>query len=262
MEVKLENVFQIANTEVEDTLKWAKEDANLNIGRLRELLVYAGKRCDIYLVMSKRYEEYISDQKRQIENSIGYTDILQRWLEILEVGKKANDLIGYLTLLQMDAITSLINILEAKTDTERLVVCKHAYTIIYDVHDKGLFGVVSKEMRNMPEEVLESKYRDVLWKEIKGVMKLMMGKQEVVKVRNSIDAHKSASFTEQIEAYKQCGFGKSCANMYALIKIIDILQETMDLVKRNIEVQEEKLFAETKESEKMFKELLMELEGK
>lgn len=262
MTLKLENIFEIANSNVEYTLNWAKDTANLSIEQLRKSLVSAGKRCDVYLAMSRRYEEYITEQEQQINKRTGEVEMFLRWLKLMETGKKANDLIGYLTLLQMDAMISLLNMLEAKTDTERLMVCKHAYTILHDAQEKGLFKVVSKEMNSMPNEMLDSEYRIALWKEIKSVIRMMIPRYEVERVRNNIDAHKSASFTEQIDVYKQCDFGKSFANMFALMKIVDILHEAMDIIINNIEMLNEHLSDEAKTRTKRYEELIEEIEGK
>lgn len=51
----------------------------------------------------------------------------------------------------MDAMASLNSMIEAKSDMVHLVACKHAYTIQYKAKVKGLFKVVSKQLRDIPE---------------------------------------------------------------------------------------------------------------
>lgn len=179
---------------------------------------------------------------------------------MLEIGERTNNLSGYLALLQMDAMMSLINMLEAKSDVERLLTCKHAYTIIHDAKIKGLFRVVSREMRALPEEVLPKERRDELWRGIKSVNRMLISEEEAEMVRDNVDAHKSSSFTEQIAAYRQCGFRKGVASMFALMKIAWIIQETIGEVQENLRELEGQFYDLVRERNKRWKELKKQLE--
>ena len=260
-EFELDKIFRIENPDVEETMQWAKNSAHINVEHLRSCLVAGGKYCNICLSLSDYYEQNLAECRQLIEEGKGDTIIYEKRLPLLEIGERTNNLSGYLALLQMDAMMSLINMLEAKSDVERILICKHSYTIIHDAKIKGLFSVVSKEMRELPEEVLPKDRRDELWRGIKSINRLLLSEDEAERVRDNVDAHKSSSFKEQIVAYKQCEFGKSVANMFALMKIAWIIQETMSVVQQNLIVMEKKYVDMVQDRMKMWEDLRKEIEN-
>lgn len=260
--VEFEKIFKIDNPTVEETQHWAKDIAQIDIEHLRSCLVAGSELCDFCLSLSAYYEKNLAECRKLIEEGKGDPVINEKRLPLLEIGERTNNLSGYLILLQMDATMSLIDMLEAKSDVERLLVCKHAYTIIHDARIKGLFRVVSKEMRLLPEDVLPIERRDELWKGISSVKSFLISEKEAELVRNRIDAHKSSSFTEQMAAYKCCEYGKCVASMFALMKIAWIIQETMIAVQKNLNVMENDFIEMARERIKRWEELKKELEEK
>lgn len=259
-EFEFEKIFKIENPNVEETQHWAKDIAQIDIEHLRSCLDAGSELCDFCLSLSAYYEKNLAECRKLIEEGKGDPVINEERLPLLEIGERTNNLSGYLALLQMDAMMSLINMLEAKSDVERLLTCKHAYTIIHDAKIKGLFRVVSREMRALPEEVLPKERRGELWRGIKSVNHVLLSEEEAGMVRNNVDAHKSSSFTEQIAAYKQCEFGKSVASMFALMKIAWIIQETIGEVQENLRELEGQFYDLVRERNKRWKELKKQLE--
>ena len=119
------NVFQIVGSSVEDILQWAKDVAGLDANHLLSCMVSCGKLCELCLSLSEYYEQNLSNVRKMIDGGEGDPVVNQKRLSLLEIGERTNNLVGYLTLLQMDAMMSLINMMEAQSDVERLVVCKH-----------------------------------------------------------------------------------------------------------------------------------------
>lgn len=260
-ELQMNNdVFHIDSVIVEGTLQWATDVAGMDACHLRSCLVACGEFCELSLSLSEYYKQNIFDTRKLIEEEKCDPVVNQKRLSLLEIGERTNNLVGYLTLLQMDAMLSLINMMEAESDVERLVVCKHAYTIIHDARIKGLFRVISKEMNGLPEEVLPAAERKGLWSDIKGVAHNMISEEEAEQVRNSIDAHKEASFTKQIAAYGICDFGRRFASMYALTEIVWILQQAMSIVRNNIGKLEDVFIGEVRNRIEKWDALLKELE--
>lgn len=255
------SVFQIEGSSVEETLQWAKDVAKLDIDHLRSCLIRCGEFCELCLSLAEYYEQNLSDTHKLIEEGKGDPVVNEKRLTLLEIGDRTNNLVGYLTLLQMDAMLSLIHMMEAKSDAERLVTCKHAYTIIHDARIKGIFNVISREMGNLPEEVLSGHERKGLWKEIKEVVRNMISEEEAEKVRNTIDAHKEASFSRQIAAYRICDFTRCFASLYALTELSWILQQAMSIVRRNIDKLENVFVEEVKDRIAKWDSLLKEFEN-
>ncbi len=255
-------VFSIEEETMDEILHWVTDVAGIDVEHLRSCLVAGSGLCDLCLSLSAYYKENLDECRRLIEDGKGDPIINEKRLSLLEIGERSNNLSGYLALLQMDAMMSLINMLEAKSDVERLLICKHAYTIIYDAKIKGLFRVVSKEMRELPESVLPTERREELWRGISKINRMLLSEEETERVRNNIDAHKSSSFTEQIAAYKQCHFGKCVASMFALIKIAWFIQETLVVVQQNLNVLEKQFEDLVRERIKKMEELRTVLEAK
>lgn len=261
-EFEFEKIFKIENPNVEETQHWAKDIAQIDIEHLRSCLDAGSELCDFCLSLSAYYEKNLAECRKLIEDEKGDPVINEKRLPLLEIGERTNNLSGYLALLQMDAMMSLINMLEAKSDVERLLTCKHAYTIIHDAKIKGLFKVVSREMRELPEEVLPKERRDELWHGIKSVNRMLISEEEAEMVRDNVDAHKSSSFTEQIAAYRQCEFRKGVASMFALMKIAWIIQETLSTVQENLNVMEQDFIEMVRERIRRWEELRKQLEEK
>lgn len=243
-------MFAIEESAVRQTMHWAKDVAELDVDHLRSSLTAGRKLCELCYSLSKYYEESIPDCRHQLLEGNGDPVINEKRLPLLEIGERVNNLVGYLTLLQMDAMASLINMMEAKSDEERLLACKHAYTILHEARAKGLSRVISKQMRELPEELLPCEDRDSLLKRIREIKRFMISDEEAERVRNKIDAHKSDSFSEQIEAYESCDFGRCFASMYGLTQLTYILQEAMGIVRQNLGILEESFFAEVEERRK------------
>ena len=142
--IEKEKIFKIDNQTVEETQHWAIDVAQIDIDHLRSCIVAGGELCDYCLSLSAYYEKNLAECRILIKEGKGDPIINERRLLLLEIGERTNNLSGYLALLQMDAMMSLVNMLEAKSDVERLLTCKHAYTIIHDAKIKGLFKVVSR----------------------------------------------------------------------------------------------------------------------
>ena len=240
---------------VRQTMQWAKDVAGLDVEHLRSSLAAGRELCELCYSLSQYYVESILDCRKQLVEGMGDPVINEKRLPLLEIGEKTNNLVGYLTLLQMDATASLINMMEARSDVERLLACKHAYTILHEARAKGLSRVISKQMRELPEEVLPSEDRDGLLKGIREVKRFMISDEDAERVRNKIDAHKSDSFSEQIAAYDSCDVGRCFASMFGLTKLAYIFQEAMSIVRRNLGELEKSFFAEVEERKKKWEEL-------
>lgn len=248
-------MFVIEESVVRQTLQWAKDTAGLDVEHLRSSLAAGRELCELCYSLSKYYEDSIPDCRQQLIEGKGDPVINEKRLPLLEIGEKTNNLVGYLTLLQMDAVVSLINMMEAKSDEERLLVCKHAYTILYEARVKGLSRVITKQMRELPEEVLPSEDLDSLLIGMREIKRFMVSESEAENVRNTIDAHKSGTFSEQLLAYESCDFRKCFASMYGLTRLAYILQEAMGIVRRNLGELEKSFFAEVEERKKKWEEL-------
>ena len=255
-EFEFEKIFKIENPTVEETQHWAKDIAQIDIEHLRSCLVAGSELCDFCLSLSAYYEKNLAECRKLIEEGKGDPVINEKRLPLLEIGERTNNLSGYLVLLQMDAMMSLINMLEAKSDVERLLTCKHAYTIIHDAKIKGLFRVVSREMSEL--SVLFVKDYAGAKAALKDFFK--RSEEEAEMVRDNVDAHKSSSFTEQIAAYKQCEYGKGVVSMFALMKIAWIIQETIGEVQENLRELEGQFYDLVRERNKRWKELKKQLE--
>ncbi|WP_139207091.1 hypothetical protein [Prevotella sp. ne3005] len=234
--IEILRVFEIPDSYVHDILQWIEIEADLDLKKLEEYLVYAGKKSEIYLTLLKHYEKEIVRFDNESKSVVIDIYPSNEWRVLLQSGYDATNLAGYLTLLQMDALASLISIIKASSDTERIMLSKHAYTIMYEALEKNLYKIVSCRMRQFPERLADKDVLSDLWKGIKRVSKLMIKKNEAEFVRNTIDSHQRDSFSEQIEAYKNCDFGMSVKSMWAMIRIVDLIQSYIDLINKNIRV--------------------------
>ena len=140
------------------------------------------------------------------------------------------ELMGFVSLLEMDAISLLIGILTAESDVERKMLSKHAYTIVFEAREKGLFQKVSKEMKRFPESLLPKKDNDELWRIIKKELNKMSEIGVEHTIRNQIDAHKSSSFECQYETFRSCNWGQAVYDLLVLIQISDRLLDVVESV--------------------------------
>lgn len=254
------SIFEIEESTVTDTLKWA-EDNGIEVDHLRSALEAGKEICDMCLLFSDQYSENLLSCRTLISEGRGDPVVNEKRLPLLEVGERINNLIGYLILLQMDAMMSLINMMEAQTDIERILACKHAYTIIYDIQDKGLYKIISKEMNDLPEDVMSSAERKDLWKKVGRIKRLMIDEKVVDKVRNNIDAHKSPSFVEQILAYKKCNFRECFVNTYVLAKLAWVFHDFMSKARYRLIKLEESFIVLVEERLEKLEALRMQLEN-
>ena len=118
----LENIFSIEGKTVDEILHWATEVAGIDVEHLRSSLVAGCELCDLCLSMSTYYQDNLTECHRLIDDGKGDPVVHEKRLQLLEIGERSNNLSGYLVLLQMDAMMSLINMLEAKSDVERLLI--------------------------------------------------------------------------------------------------------------------------------------------
>lgn len=228
------NTFQLQELDKSALNSISKELANAHIEYLRINLESSAKKSGIYVFLMEHFDNEIN--KVIITNTQGNNNdyTIEKWVSILKIHKGIYDLIGYLTLLQMEAMTTCISLFQATTDTERIILCKHSYTIIYEALEHNLFKKVARDMHQYPEKLLAKKEIDKLWKSIKEDIKKITEKNEAKQVRNSIDAHKSDSFIEQINTYKQCKWTQSIINLYVLIKVIENIQNSVERINTNM----------------------------
>ena len=122
--IKIPRVFEIADSYVQDILEWVENEACLDLAKLEENLIYAGKKSEVYLALIKHYQKEIDRFDKESRSIILDIYPSDDWRELLQSGYDATNLAGYLTLLQMDALTSLINIEKATSDAERIMLCR------------------------------------------------------------------------------------------------------------------------------------------
>ena len=257
--IKIPRVFEIADSYVQDILEWVENEACLDLAKLEENLIYAGKKSEVYLALIKHYQKEIDRFDKESRSIILDIYPSDDWRELLQSGYDATNLAGYLTLLQMDALTSLINIVKATSDAERIMLCKHAYTIIYEALEKNLYSIVSNNMRRFPERFIDNDVYLDLWKGIRRLAKLLIKKKDAEIIRNTIDSHQRGSFSEQIDAYKKCDYGMSVKSMWALTRIVDLIQNYIDLINKNIKVGFDECGKKRENRTRMMEEISREL---
>ncbi len=228
------NIFEFQESDKSALHTISKKLADEHIEYLRTNLEFSAKKCGIYVFLMDHFDNELN--KVTIINTQSSNDdySIDKWRSILKIHKGIYDLIGYLTLLQMDAMTTCISLFHTTTDTERIMLCKHSYTIIYEALEHNLFKKVAQDMHQYPEKLVAKEKIKKLWKSIKEDIKKITEKNEAKQVRNSIDAHKSASFMEQINTYKQCKWTQSIINLYLLIKIIENIQNSVEKINTNM----------------------------
>lgn len=257
--IEIIRIFEIPDSYIQDVLNWVDEEAGLDLKKLEEYLVYAGKKSEVYLTLLKHYEKEMDRFDKESKSVIQDIYPSDEWRELLNSGYDATNLAGYLTLLQMDALTSLISFIKATSDTERIMLSKHAYTIMYEALNKNLFSIVSNNMRRFPERFMDKEILSDLWNGIKNIIKKLIKKKDAEIIRNTIDSHQRVSFSEQIGAYKKCDFEMSVKSMWALIRVVDLIQSCIDLVNKNIKIGFDDCGKEWENRRKVLEDIAKEL---
>lgn len=234
VEFTFKEIFILPDSEKEGVEQLAEKGICTDVVLLREHLEYAGKRCCVYESLVEYHEKTIADTQQKIEKDRIASYALEKWLPILQTHRNIYELMGYLTLLQMDAITTTIALLQAQNDTERIMLSKHAYTIIYEARINDLSKKVAKEMRLYLEEIIDVHELSDFWKNINSILKQIMDIDFAKEIRNNIDAHKNNSFLRQITLYRRCEWVECIIYLSVFTKLIDVIQDYMNLINKNM----------------------------
>lgn len=217
--------FALSNEEKDILDKLNTKSIPRVVNDCRQKLEYLGNRCAVFTFLKNDNDGHkVSDAACESDPLFKeYTIIRNSFPNIWE-------LMGFVSLLEMDAISLLISILTAESDVERKMLSKHAYTIVFEAREKGLFQKVSKEMKRFPESLLPKKDNDELWRIIKKELNNMSEIGVEHTIRNRIDAHKSSSFECQYETFRSCNWGQAVYDLLALIQISDRLLGVIESV--------------------------------
>lgn len=255
--------FEIHDSSVERIEKWFS-DEGLTIDSIRSELEKTGNRSCVIWEVSEYYRAIIADVRKQIEEEEHDRYPAEKWKQVLESIKAVVDVLGYLTLLQMDANATLVSMLEAKSNTERIILSKHVYTLIYEVQNGDFHGFVSKAIDDLPDVLLDKKSKRSIMRDFSGLVKKMFPKKDAGLIRNKADAHKD-SFALQMEAYAKCDYGVSVVSLIVFDKIVHMLQKAMEIMLENVPLLYEQYRADIEERLRKIKRLLekmREYEGK
>ena len=234
VELSFNEIFVLSDSEKEKIQQFSEKGICIEPELLREHLEYAGKRCCLYESLLNYHEEVIAKTLEEIKKNVFSSYASEKWLTILQTHRNIYEMMGYLTLLQMDAITTTICLLQAQNDTERIMLSKHAYTIIYEARINDLSKKVSKEMRLYPNEVVNIQELSDFWKNINSILKQIMDIEFAKEIRNNIDAHKNNSFIRQIALYRECQWGESIIYLSIFTKLVDLIQDYMNIINNNM----------------------------
>ena len=234
VELSFNEIFVLSDSEKEKIQQFSEKGICIEPELLREHLEYAGKRCCLYESLLNYHEEVIAKTLEEIKKNAFSSYAPEKWLTILQTHRNIYEMMGYLTLLQMDAITTTICLLQAQNDTERIMLSKHAYTIIYEARINDLSKKVSKEMRLYPNEVVNIQELSDFWKNINSILKQIMDIEFAKEIRNNIDAHKNNSFIRQIALYRECQWGESIIYLSIFTKLVDLIQDYMNIINNNM----------------------------
>ena len=247
VELSFNEIFVLSDSEKEKIQQFSEKGICIEPELLREHLEYAGKRCCLYESLLNYHEEVIAKTLEEIKKNAFSSYASEKWLTILQTHRNIYEMMGYLTLLQMDAITTTICLLQAQNDTERIMLSKHAYTIIYEARINDLSKKVSKEMRLYPNEVVNIQVLSDFWKNINSILKQIMGIEFAKEIRNNIDAHKNNSFIRQIALYRECQWGESIIYLSIFTKLVDLIQDYMNIINNNMKKVYNKYTTDIKE---------------
>lgn len=260
VELSFNEIFVLPDSEKEKIQQFSEKGICIEPELLREHLEYAGKRCCLYESLLNYHEEVIAKTLEEIEKNAFSSYAPEKWLTILQTHRNIYEMMGYLTLLQMDAITTTICLLQAQNDTERIMLSKHAYTIIYEARINDLSNKVSKEMRLYPNEVVNIQELSDFWKNINSILKQIMDIEFAKEIRNNIDAHKNNSFIRQIALYRECQWGESIIYMSIFTKLVDLIQDYMNIINNNMKKVYNKYTTDIKEYIEKLDQIKKELE--
>lgn len=247
VELSFNEIFVLSDSEKEKIQQFSEKGICIEPELLREHLEYAGKRCCLYESLLNYHEEVIAKTLEEIKKNAFSSYASEKWLTILQTHRNIYEMMGYLTLLQMDAITTTICLLQAQNDTERIMLSKHAYTIIYEARKNDLYRKVSKEMRLYPNEVVNIQELSDFWKDINSILKQIMDIEFAKEIRNNIDAHKNNSFIRQIALYRECQWGESIIYLSIFTKLVDLIQDYMNIINNNMKKVYNKYTTDIKE---------------
>lgn len=260
VELSFNEIFVLSDSEKEKIQQFSEKGICIEPELLREHLEYAGKRCCLYESLLNYHEEVIAKTLEEIEKNAFSSYAPEKWLTILQTHRNIYEMMGYLTLLQMDAITTTICLLQAQNDTERIMLSKHAYTIIYEARINDLSKKVSKEMRLYPNEVVNIQELSDFWKNINSILKQIMDIEFAKEIRNDIDAHKNNSFIRQIALYRECQWGESIIYLSLFTKLVDLIQDYMNIINNNMKKVYNKYTTDIKEYIEKLDQIKKELE--
>lgn len=260
VELSFNEIFVLSDSEKEKIQQFSEKGICIEPELLREHLEYAGKRCCLYESLLNYHEEVIAKTLEEIEKNAFNSYAPEKWLTILQTHRNIYEMMGYLTLLQMDAITTTICLLQAQNDTERIMLSKHAYTIIYEARINDLSKKVSKEMRLYPNEVVNIQELSDFWKNINSILKQIMDIEFAKEIRNNIDAHKNNSFIRQIALYRECQWGESIIYLSIFTKLVDLIQDYMNIINNNMKKVYNKYTTDIKEYIEKLDQIKKELE--
>ena len=260
VELSFYEIFVLSDSEKEKIQQFSEKGICIEPELLREHLEYAGKRCCLYESLLNYHEEVIAKTLEEIEKNAFSSYAPEKWLTILQTHRNIYEMMGYLTLLQMDAITTTICLLQAQNDTERIMLSKHAYTIIYEARINDLSKKVSKEMRLYPNEVVNIQELSDFWKNINSILKQIMDIEFAKEIRNNIDAHKNNSFIRQIALYRECQWGESIIYLSIFTKLVDLIQDYMNIINNNMKKVYNKYTPDIKEYIEKLDQIKKELE--
>lgn len=260
VELSFNEIFVLSDSEKEKIQQFSEKGICIEPELLREHLEYAGKRCCLYESLLNYHEEVIAKTLEEIKKNAFSSYVSEKWLTILQTHRNIYEMMGYLTLLQMDAITTTICLLQAQNDTERIMLSKHAYTIIYEARINDLSKKVSKEMRLYPNEVVNIQELSDFWKNINSILKQIMDIEFAKEIRNNIDAHKNNSFIRQIALYRECQWGESIIYLSIFTKLVDLIQDYMNIINNNMKKVYNKYTTDIKEYIEKLDQIKKELE--
>lgn len=236
IEFSFEEVFMLPDSEKERIEQLPEIGICIDLEMLRSHLEFAGKRCCVYEALLRYFEMTISDTQQKIKKDKLGSYAHGKRLPILQTHRDIYELMGYLTLLQMDAITTTIGLLQAQNDTERIMLSKHSYTIIYEAIINNIPKKVCKEMYGYPESIVDIAELSHFWNKVKTILKKIMDRDFAKDVRNNIDAHKNNSFQRQITLYKKCEWVESIIFLSIFTKLIDTIQDYMNVINEKMEI--------------------------
>ena len=247
VELSFNEIFVLSDSEKEKIQQFSEKGICIEPELLREHLEYAGKRCCLYESLLNYHEEVIAKTLEEIEKNAFSSYAPEKWLTILQTHRNIYEMMGYLTLLQMDAITTTICLLQAQNDTERIMLSKHAYTIIYEARINDLSKKVSKEMRLYPNEVVNIQELSDFWKKINSILKQIMDIEFAKEIRKNIDAHKNNYILRQITLYRECQWAESIIYLSIFTNLVDLIQDYMNIINNNMKKVYNKYTTDIKE---------------